>query len=146
MKSTVFTFLIFLLIAFNIFAQSTDPIVVEVQHRGYDRLGQEFFENMKELIDEAPQYKLWLTEERRFQIFISTLDPLKSEKMEPVDKICSAGYAFVLRTVDGKNVSVEMYISSGIISFQEGKTKKAAQKILYDFNEIIAKKNADEIN
>jgi hypothetical protein len=87
MRLTTFTFLILSVLAINIYPQPEDFIIIEIQHKGDDRLGMEFIENMKALIDEAPQYKLWTNEQERFQIFISTLDPLKSEKMEPADKL-----------------------------------------------------------
>jgi hypothetical protein len=74
----------FILVTVNLFAQLSEPLLIEVQHRGYDKLGIEFVENMRALISETAQYKPWTDEEQRFQIFLTSVDPLKSEEMEPV--------------------------------------------------------------
>jgi hypothetical protein len=147
MNLKISCFIYFILVIVNLFAQSGEPVVVEVQQRGDDRLGIEFAESMKLLISETSEYKLWTSEPQRFQIFLTSVDPLKSEQMEPEDQVCTVGYAFVLYMAGEKNPDMQMYLTSGLINFNRDKSvKKAAQRLLYEFHEIISRIRSEDMN
>jgi hypothetical protein len=110
-KLKVLGLLFFISVTLSLFAQLGEPLVVEVQHKGDDRLGIEFAKSMTELIGETTQYKLWTDEPQRFQIFLTSVDSLKSEKMEPEDEVCTVGYAFVLYMAGEKNPDMQMYLT-----------------------------------
>jgi hypothetical protein len=146
MNLKISAFLSIILVTVNLFVQSSEPLVVEVQHKGDDRLGIEFAEDMRTLIGETTQYKLRTDKPQRFQIFLTSVDPLKSENMEPENKICSVGYVFVLYMAGEKNPDMQMYITSGLINFNRDKSvKKAAQRVLYEFHEIIEPKRKEDM-
>jgi hypothetical protein len=147
MNLKISTFIYFILVSINLFAQSSESLVVEVQHKGDDKLGIEFAEEMRALIRGASEYKIWTDEPQRFQIFLTSVDPLKSEKMEPKDIICTVGYAFVLYMAGEKNLDMQMYLTSGSINFSREKSvKKAAQRILYEFHEIVSQIRSEDMN
>ncbi|MHA2278997.1 MAG: hypothetical protein ACXAC2_24725 [Candidatus Kariarchaeaceae archaeon] len=146
MNTNISAFFVFIFVTMSLFAQSGEPIVLEVQHKGYDRLGIEFAENMKALINETAQYKLWTDEPQRFQIFLTSVDPLKSENGAPAGKVCTVGYVFVLYMASEKNPDMQMYLTSGLINFNRDKSvKKAAQRVLYEFHEIISQKRNEDM-